>query len=139
MAGYTVLRIVLGINVVMHGIARLLAGSGMFAGHLSKQFGATMLPASLVTAFGYSLPWVEAALGTLILFGIFTRLTLVAGGLLIAVLSYGSGLIQDWNALGTQLLYAAVYALLLAFCHYNTISLDTLLERCRQHGGNRRS
>jgi len=66
-------------------------------GHLSKQFGASMLPGSLVAAFGYSLPWVEAALGILVLFGIFTRPALVAGGLLIAVLSFGSGLIQDWN------------------------------------------
>jgi len=77
-------------------------------------------------------PWAEAALGILVLFGIFTPPALVAGRLLIAVLSFGSGLIQDWNAIGIQLLYAAAYALLLAFCRYNVISLDALLNRRRQ-------
>ncbi len=128
-AGYTVLRIALGINIAMHGITRLLAGSEKFAGHLNKQFAPTILAGPLATAFGHTLPWVEAILGILILVGFLTRPALILGALLIAVLSFGSCLIQDWNAAGFQLLYALVYALLLVFCRYNTISLDGLRDR----------
>jgi thiosulfate dehydrogenase [quinone] large subunit len=67
----------------------------------------------------------------MILLGILTWPALVAGALLIAVLTFGSCLIQDWNAAGVQLLYAVVYALLLASCRYNTISVDALLVRRR--------
>ncbi len=128
-AGYTVLRIALGVNIAMHGVARLLAGPGKFASQMSKQFGPTILAAPLVTAFGYTLPWAEGILGALILVGLLTRPALILGALLIAALSFGSCLLQDWNAAGFQLLYAAVYGLLLMFCRYNTISLDELLHR----------
>lgn len=128
-AGYTVLRIALGINIAMHGVARLLAGSDKFAEHLSKQFAPTILASPLATAFGHTLPWAEAILGVLVLFGILTRPALILGALLIAVLSFGSCLTQDWNAAGFQLLYALVYALLIVFCQYNTISLDGLRVR----------
>ncbi len=41
--------------------------------------------------------------------------------------------------IGIQLLYAAAYALLLAFCRYNVISLYALLNRRRQQADNGRT
>jgi len=128
-AGYTVLRVALGVNIAVHGLARLLPGPGRFVSQLTKQFSTTFLPAPAVSAFGYGLPWIEGALGVLILLGALTRPALLAGALLIAVLSFGSCLIQDWNAAGFQLIYATVYALLLASCRYNAISIDRWLGR----------
>jgi uncharacterized membrane protein YphA (DoxX/SURF4 family) len=75
------------------------------------------------------LPWLEALIGLLILCGAFTGIALVAGALLIAVLTFGSTLHQDWDVTGLQLIYAAVYFILIAFRRYNTLSLDRLFQR----------
>jgi thiosulfate dehydrogenase (quinone) large subunit len=125
---YLLLRLTLGINIAMHGISRILAGPGAFAAGLTKQFASTPLPMFAVQGLGYALPWLEAVIGLLILFGAFTRVALVAGALLIAVLAFGSTLHQDWDIAGLQLIYAMVYFVLIALRRHNTFSLDRLLH-----------
>jgi thiosulfate dehydrogenase (quinone) large subunit len=129
---YALLRVTLGVNIAMHGISRILAGAGIFASGLEKQFAATLLPHFAVSAFGHTLPWAEASIGLLILIGGATRIALVAGALLILVLTFGSTLHQDWQIAGIQLTYAIAYALLIAFHRYNSFSLDGLLLRGKE-------
>jgi thiosulfate dehydrogenase [quinone] large subunit len=90
------------------------------------------LPYFAVRAFASALPWSEALIGFLILVGVATRIALVAGGLLILVLTFGSTLHQDFEIAGLQLTYAVVYSLLIAFRNYNSISLDQLLAHSRR-------
>jgi cytochrome c biogenesis protein CcdA len=54
------------------------------------------------------------------------RLTLVAGGLLIVALVFGTALRSDWETLSIQMLYAIIYDLLLAARTYDYFALDTL-------------
>ena len=122
--GYFVLRICLGMNIAMHGISRLLSGPALFAAGLHKQFADTFLPVWSVSAFGLSLPWIESALGLLILFGLFTRAALFCGGLLMALLTFGVALVQQWDVAGIQLIYGAVFAFLLFLLDENRLSLD---------------
>lgn len=126
---YALLRATLGVNIAMHGISRILAGVGGFAAGLEKQFAATPLPHFAVAAFAHALPWAEAIIGLLILFGVATRVALVLGALLIVMLTFGTNLHQDWNVAGLQLIYAIAYALLIAFHRYNAFSLDRRLSR----------
>ena len=126
---YLFLRATLGINILIHGIARILGGTGQFASGIISEFHSTPLPHGLVAAFAYSLPWIEAILGTLVLVGLFTRLALSGGALLILVLTFGTTLQQDWNTAGLQLIYAAIYAALLAYLSANRYSLDALFHR----------
>lgn len=129
---YALLRATLGVNIAMHGISRILAGVGVFTAALEKQFAATALPDFAVRAFASALPWAEALIGLLILVGGVTRIALVAGGLLILVLTFGSTLHQDWEIAGLQLTYTVVYSLLIAFRKYNAISLDRWFARLRR-------
>ena len=131
---YALLRATLGVNIAMHGISRILAGTGVFTAELEKQFAASPLPHFAVRAFGSALPWAEASIGLLILAGAATRLALVAGGLLLLVLTFGSSLHQDWEIAGLQLIYAIVYSLLIAFRKYNLLSLDRVIARSRRNG-----
>jgi thiosulfate dehydrogenase (quinone) large subunit len=108
---YALLRAMLGVNITMHGTSRILGGVGVFTAALEKQFAATPLPHFAVRAFGSALPWAEASVGLLILVGGATRIALVAGGLLILVLTIGSTLHQDWEIAGLQLAYATVYTM----------------------------
>jgi thiosulfate dehydrogenase (quinone) large subunit len=130
--GYALLRVTLGVNIAMHGIGRILAGVGGFAAGLEKQFAATPLPHFAVSAFGHTLPWAEASIGLLVLFGGATRVALVAGALLMIVLTFGTTLHQDWQVAGLQLIYAIAYGLLIAFHRFNSLSLDRLLSRGKQ-------
>ncbi|MGA8500711.1 MAG: DoxX family protein [Candidatus Sulfotelmatobacter sp.] len=121
---YALLRATLGLNILMHGTSRLLGGIGNFVSGMIKMFQNTVLPTAVVVPFGYALPWLEAALGLLIMIGFRTREALVAGALLMLGLTFGTALRQDWGVAGVQLLYSAVYAALIAALRYNSLSVD---------------
>jgi thiosulfate dehydrogenase [quinone] large subunit len=126
---YLLLRITIGLNIFMHGVSRLLSGPASFAGVLVPMFQKTPLPGWSVYGFGLVLPWIEATLGLLILLGLRTRFALTAASLLIIVLTFGSTLRQDWEIAGLQLIYASIYAALLAFRDRNLYSVDGWLGR----------
>ena len=131
MIGYSLLRATLGLNIFFHGVSRLVAGVGSFAAGLVKMFHATPLPATLVRLFGYTLPWMEATVGLLVLIGLGTRYALAVGALLIFVLTFGTTLRQDWDTAGLQLGYALVFSLLLIWREWNGLSLDALRANTR--------
>lgn len=126
---YLLLRLLVGLNIAMHGIARILAGTEHFASTLLPEFQKTPLPQWSVYAFGMSLPWVEAILGLLLLLGLRTRSVLGAAMLVMMALTFGTTLRQDWAAAGTQLVYGVAYAALLAFAGYDRYSVDGLMPR----------
>jgi thiosulfate dehydrogenase (quinone) large subunit len=125
---YLVLRCTLGLSIFMHGLVRL-PHLRAFADGLVKLFGDTPLPALLVRPFALVLVFVEAIVGLLVLLGLWTRVALIVGSAAIAALIFGTALRSDWNTLAIQLLYAAIYAALLAARGYNAYSLDALLRR----------
>jgi len=131
--GYALLRSTLGINIALHGISRIVAGPASFVSSLAKQFERTVLPHFAVQGFGYALPWLEALIGLLILFGALTRVALIVGALLIILLTFGSTLHQDWDIAGLQLIYALVYFVLIGLRQYNSLSIDGLLTRTGQN------
>jgi thiosulfate dehydrogenase [quinone] large subunit len=126
---YALLRIFVGLNLTMHGVGRLIAGLGNFTGKLETQFAHTVLPPWSVQIFATVLPPVEGLLGLFLLIGWRTRAALVAGIVWIMILTFGSALVQDWQAAGTQLIYALAYAALLFLHRYNSLSIDTWLRR----------
>jgi thiosulfate dehydrogenase (quinone) large subunit len=127
---YALLRVFLGVNIALHGIARLL-GPTSFQSKIESQFAHAPLPHPLVAAFAFVLPWAEAIFGLLILAGFWTRFALIAGAILMIVLTFGTCLIQDWPTAGTQLVYMAVYMLLIFLLNYNRWSADALLHQGR--------
>ena len=126
---YALLRAVAGINLLMHGVSRLLAGPAEFAGHLNEQFAHAPLPPGLVHSFGSVLPAVEGLIGLLLLIGLKTRWALIAASLLMMVLTFGSALVQNWTAAGTQLMYALIFSVLLFMRRYNSWSLDGCINK----------
>jgi len=126
---YTLLRVVVGINLMMHGVSRMLAGPAAFAAKLTEQFTHTPLPLWSVRGFGLILPFCEGVLGLLLLIGLRTRAALIGSGILIAVLTFGSALMQDWAAAATQLVYALIFSILLFLRRYNGFSVDAWMER----------
>jgi thiosulfate dehydrogenase [quinone] large subunit len=125
--GYALLRVVLGVNLLMHGVGRILMGAGEFAFKLQTQFAHSPLPSWSVRSFGVVLPGIECLLGALMV-GLRTRAALIATGALMALLTFGSGLIQDFTAAGTQLIYAAIIAALVALVRFDGWSADAWMR-----------
>jgi thiosulfate dehydrogenase (quinone) large subunit len=72
-----------------------------------KHFAATFLPSPLVYITGLGIAIGEAGIGTLLVFGLLLRPTLVVGTLLMLLLIFGSTLIQDYQGLSTQMVVVA--------------------------------
>ncbi|WP_437728091.1 DoxX family protein [Sorangium sp. So ce861] len=107
------LRITLGVNIAGHGLVRV-GHARAFAEGMARDFGATMLPGWVAYAFLLALPFIELALGLSMLIGFRLRVTLMAGALLMAALTFGSCMKQAWDAAGLQLVYALAYYVLLS-------------------------
>jgi thiosulfate dehydrogenase [quinone] large subunit len=120
---YAMLRFTLGVSILMHGLVRL-PHLGAFADGMAKLFVDTLLPAFAVRLFAFGLVLVETAVGVLVLLGLWTRWALIAGALAMAALVFGTALRSDWDTLAIQMLYALIYATLIATREYNTYSLD---------------
>jgi thiosulfate dehydrogenase [quinone] large subunit len=120
---YAMLRFTLGLDILMHGLVRLPHLTA-FADGTVKLFSQTLLPAVTVRLFAVSVVFVETMVGLLVIFGLATRWALFIGALTMAALVFGTALRSDWDTVAIQLLYALVYAVLLATREYNSYSLD---------------
>jgi thiosulfate dehydrogenase [quinone] large subunit len=132
-ASYAVLRLTLGVTFLFHGVTRLVNGVSAFADQMVQSFQHTFLPAALVRPFALCVPPVELILGLLLCLGLFTRWTLIAGGLWMAALVFGTTIRQDYPTVAIQLLYALLFFVLQVWEPANRISLDALLRRERAH------
>ena len=128
---YGILRLSFGVNIMLHGLSRLLAGQAGFLAYLNHYFEKTpLMPKAFLPVFGAILPPVEAAVGLLLLLGLATRFSLIAGALVMTVLVFGTNLAQDWNVAGLQLIYCFLYYyLLVRRQELNALSLDAVLGR----------
>ena len=128
---YAVLRFTLGTTFLLHGITRFVSGWSAFADQMVQSFHYTFLPDFLVRPFALSVPPVEAVLGTLLCLGLLTRWTLIAGGLWMVALVFGTTVRQDYPAVAIQLLYALLFFVLQVWEPSNRIALDTLMRKSR--------
>jgi thiosulfate dehydrogenase [quinone] large subunit len=121
---YALLRIAFGINFAGHGLIRIHYGAGAFATSTAEHLAKSPLPYSLVYAFSYAVPFLEAILGLTLILGVFTRITLVCGTVFMMALTIGVTSNQEWGIASQQLLYSVVFFLLLYLIEYNTLAVD---------------
>ncbi len=124
---YAILRVSFGANIMLHGVSRIYMGHAAFLAYLTHYFEkAPYFPAGMLSSFATVQPWVELILGVLLMIGLVTRFSLVAGGLVIFCLVIGTNLAQDWLVSGLQLIYAFLYYYLLVHLDQNQFSVDAL-------------
>jgi len=131
---YAVLRFTLGTAFLFHGVTRLVSGWSAFTDEMVRNFHDTFLPDFMVRPFALSVPPVEAVLGTLLCLGLFTRPALIAGGLWMVALVFGTAVRQDYPTVAIQLLYALLFFVLQVGEPSNRIALDTLVRERRPRG-----
>ena len=62
----------------------------------------------------------QFTVGLLLITGLFTKVALIAGALVMIALIFGTTPIDNWDAITLQLIHAAFFAVLLQFVQYNT-------------------
>jgi thiosulfate dehydrogenase [quinone] large subunit len=125
---YALLRITMGVNFLAHGLVRFPQLVD-FRTWMLAEFKDSMIPAVMTYAFASILPFVEFSLGILLLLGLFTRHTLVAMGVLMIMLILGSCLIEKWEFVGFQMIYALFIFVLLYLLKHNHFSIDFKLKK----------
>jgi len=125
---FLLLRLAIGASMFGHGLVRLPKLAG-FSSWMVGSFEKSMLPLALVRPFSYALPILEFTVGLLLITGLFTKASLIAGALIMVALIFGTTLIESWDAITSQLIHAAFFAALLQFVQYNTYAVDSLLKR----------
>ncbi len=125
---YTILRLSFGANILLHGLSRILNGRPAFLAYLNHYFDhAHLISPGMLPAFAAVLPWVETTLGLLLMLGLFSRFTLIAGALVMTGLVIGTNLAQERQVSGLQLPYCFIYYYLLIHLEQNQVSLDARL------------
>lgn len=125
---FLLFRLTAAASMFGHGLVRLPKLNG-FSAWMVKSFEKSMLPDLMVVPFSYALPIAEFVIGLLLLVGLFTRASLIAGGVVMVILVFGTAMIENWDALPSQLIHAAFFAILLVFIQYNTIAVDRLIKK----------
>jgi uncharacterized membrane protein YphA (DoxX/SURF4 family) len=123
---YLLIRLTIGTSLFGHGLVRL-PKLAAFHAQLMGEFKTSILPAVLVSVFGYALPFAELVTGLLLLAGALTRMAGVAGGLVMIVLVFGATSIEHFNVIGEQLVHTILLAAVVAFRCHNKYSVDHLL------------
>ena len=109
------IRLPIALSFLCHGLARLPKLQA-FAHGMADQFAETPLPQPLVLGFAYLLVFVELITGIWLLSGKWFAQALMTGLATMAVLVFGSGLIENWNAVSVQLVHS-IYLAALLFAH----------------------
>lgn len=119
---YLLARVAFGVNFFFHGLVRLPKLQGFVDG-MEKQFEASLLPSLLVTPVAYLIPIVELVLGLMLILGLLTRKALVGSALLMIILITGCCLIENWSAVGSQMVYMLYLVFLILYLDHNRCAL----------------
>ena len=125
---FLLLRLAIGASMFGHGLVRLPKLSG-FSQWMVGIFQKSMLPGAIVTPFSYALPLIEFGIGTLLLLGLFTKAALIVGAIAMVLLIFGTTMIENWDAITSQLVHAAFFAVLVQFTQYNSFAVDNLFKK----------
>ena len=127
---YGLFRFTFGLNIMMRGIVRIALGLPAFQNYMLTQFkDVPVMPAAFLIPFASVLPFVETLIGLCILVGFQTRAALIAGALMIAALTFGTMLRQDFTIAWLQLDYAIAFFILIALRSWNLISVDAMMRK----------
>lgn len=114
------LRLPVAISLAGHGLVRL-PKLQTFTEGMVKSMEKSAIPESLITPFGYVLPFLEAIIGIFLLIGFKLKLTIYSAIALMSILILGSSSIENWSAIEAQLLHSLyLFALLWFYLKYSS-------------------
>lgn len=125
---YLISRLAIGLSFFGHGLVRLPKLEG-FSQWMLAQFSKSILPDVLLIPFSYVLPIAEFVAGLLILLGLFSKQGLLLASAISLTLIFGTTLIENWEALPSQLIHVAFLSVLLVYLPHNTFAVDKIIKK----------
>ncbi len=125
---YVLLRLLIGVNFLNHGLTRIGDIPG-FVESMVKAMETSYFPEPLVRINAFLVPIVELIVGGLLILGWQTRIALIVTSSLMVILMLGVTAVQNWQAAGGQLVYGLILFILLACRSFNTVSVDYWLTK----------
>lgn len=125
---FFLLRLAIGVSMFGHGLVRL-PKLPVFSKWMVGNFESSILPRLVVLPFSYFLPVAEFTVGTLLLIGLFTKPALIAGGIIMILLLFGTSMIENWEAIPSQLIHAFFFCFLLNYVQHNSWAIDNLFSK----------
>lgn len=123
---FLILRLAVAISMFGHGLVRL-PKLNAFSQWMVASFEKSILPKALVVPFSYVLPVAEFVVGMLLLTGLFTKPAALAGAVVVLLLLFGTTMVENWEAIPSQLLHIIFFAILLQFMENNSYALDKVV------------
>lgn len=130
------LRLWVGMRLLFAGLTKWKSGANEFKAEamqtkmdaISEQMATnTPIPRGMTDAFANTLPYALVIVGALIIVGLFTRLSLIAGGFIFLSLAFGLMMLPD----DTQSIFRGIeiglLAGALALSRYNVLAVDNLI------------
>jgi len=124
---YSLFRIVMGLNMTIHGAVRIFGDYQSFISKMEMNFEPTLLPKVLVTIGANLISPTELLFGLFLILGFKTRLSISILTLNMMLLITGVCILEKWDLAGLQMSYVIYLFLLGHFIDLNNVSLDQLL------------
>ncbi|MGZ0657483.1 DoxX family protein [Coraliomargarita sp. W4R72] len=113
MLAYSGLRIAFGLSFLIHGAIRF-PKLASFAGGMAGQFDGTFLAGGPALGFAYVIPFAETLIAlSLLIGGRVIRWGAFAGCLLLGGIMFGTGVLEKWELLPSQLIHLAFFYVIL--------------------------
>ncbi|MBO9584438.1 MAG: DoxX family membrane protein [Flavobacterium sp.] len=125
---FLLVRLALGTSIFGHGLVRL-PKLNAFSIWMTDSFEKSLLPRIVVMPFSYILPIAEFLVGLLLLSGLFTKYALIVGSICMLALLFGTSMIENWEAIPSQLIHIAFFAALLQFIDCNSWAVDLVIKK----------
>ena len=125
---FAILRVILGLNMLMRAVVRLPELGG-FAEGVAAGFEETWLPSGFAHAYAYVIVFAELAIGALLLVGWQTRWALAGMGALLATLTFGMVLQQQFGTAANIMVYTLGVVFLLFNTRYDAFGVDAWRAR----------
>ncbi len=121
--GFALLRLILGVNMLGRSIVRLPELQS-FAGGMADGFADTFLPHTFLIIYAHVIVFTETVIGVLLILGWKTRWALAVMGLLLATLTFGIILQQNFGTAANIMIYSIAVGLLLFNTRYDHFGID---------------
>src|SRR6478735_3598368 len=99
---FLIVRLGIATSMLGHGLVRL-PKLNAFSQWMVGSFEKSLLPQVMVVQFSYVLPIAEFAIGLLLFTGLFTKPAALAGAAVMLLLIFGTTLVENWEAIPSQL------------------------------------
>jgi thiosulfate dehydrogenase [quinone] large subunit len=128
---YLLFRVVMGMNMVIHGAVRIFGDYQAFTTKMEKIFESTFIPNIFIIVGANLISPLEFIFGFMLILGFKTKESVFILTLNMMLLISGVCILQKWDLAGLQMSYVLYLFFIGNYIEYNNLSVDKLITNKR--------